>query len=111
MITRHRRLATLAATIGLVALFLPVFAGIAFGHHAITAALVDCNGTVSWTVTNWTNNNAAWPGDQHPHHGVVLDEPAPDGPFTVDCRAAHDHGRERRDPDDRDLHTPARTPT
>ena len=43
MISRHRRLATLAAGIGLVALFLPVLAGIAFGHHTV----------VRWAMSAW----------------------------------------------------------
>jgi hypothetical protein len=82
MITRHRRLAALAAAIGLAALFLPALAGIAFGHHATTAATLKCDGSVTWTVTNWTNNNAGGQAT-NTHIMVRYSTTSASGPWTA----------------------------
>ena len=54
------RILGLAASIALVAMFLPALAGVALGHHAAIVVLqIDCNGNVNYDVQDWQQGSGA----------------------------------------------------
>jgi hypothetical protein len=55
---RTRGLLLLAPALALIAVLLPAVAGTVIGHHATVTAQLDCNGSVTYKVYDWTTNNA-----------------------------------------------------
>ena len=54
------RILGLAASIALVAMFLPALAGVALGHHAAVVVIqIDCNGNVNYDVQDWQSGSGA----------------------------------------------------